>query len=678
MKPQSLFIPAFVAFAVGAFAVDPPAVPTTLEALLPMLSVPSSQGSAVEDALQKLAANAARPGAEKERAAFARTLCATASDTKLPFYERSLLLRQLAVLCGAESLEPLAALLTDSDPQIREYAREDLEKNPEPKAVEILRAALKKGGDARWEIGLMNSLGIRRDGAAVALISARVANAETGRAAMASLGKIATPDAIATLEKALPASAQALVEAAGHLAKEGQSAKAASIAAKVYPLNVSTQVHAAALTVLAAADSMQTRSLIPGALDSDSPNIQAAAVSAAFTAYGVDGACKELHPRLANLKPVAKLAFLRLANASAEPDAISLLNDPDPAVQAGAITALGRIGSAASVPALLQIAGTARQDSAPVNAALSVISGPGAVEAIRKASAVAKDPKSRAQAIAILGLRAEKAAAPELVNYAAEADPVISRAACAALKTVGTDAELMPMLKLVLGGKVPNAASAVRAIAARSSARHQCVPNILALGSGAQGKALIPMLDALSLVGGPEALRSVTGYTQASQPEVVEGAVQALCNWPEMDAVAPLLKIGAEAKFPERLRITALRSTEHIILSAVDDSPQSRIDAAMGLLKAAARDEEKNLALSVIASIPNRVSANALLTLVSDEHLKAGACGASLNLANALIAKSDRGSARKLAKAVIAAKPEEPVVKRAQEIVERIVALEKH
>ena len=676
MNFKSLFLPACLALAVSAFAAEPPPVPATLDALLKVLATPAGEGSPGEDALQSLAAAASKPGAGSARAAFAQTLCATASNAKLSFYVRSLVLRQLAVVGGAESVETLTGLMSDSDPQIRECARQTLERNPDAKAGNALRAALEKGGDVRWEIGLLNSLGMRRDEAAVSIISPRITKPGTALAARAALGKIATPAAVAILEKDFPASAEALAEAAHRLAQKGENAKAASLAAKVYAANVPVRLCAAALGTLAATGPEQAKGAIPSALASDDSVLQAAAVSAAFQVYGARGACETLHPKVAGMKTGARLAFLRLADPSAEADALALLTDPNPDIQAGAATALGRIGSAASVPALLKLAGL---PGTPVGAALSVINGPGAAEAIRKVAADKKeDPKVRALVITVIGWRADKAAAPELVSYAAEADPAISRAACTALKSVGSDAELMPMLGLVIGGKVVNAASAVRGIAARSSARRQCVPKILAIGSGAKGAALVPMLDALSLVGGSDALQSVVGYTKASEPEVVEGAVRALCRWPELDAVAPLLTIGGDSKFPEPLRITALRSIERIVLSALDDSPQSRVDAALGLWKTATRDEEKGLALSTIAAIPNRVAATAMLPLITDARLKSVACVASLNLADALLGKSDRGSAKKLAAAVVKAQPEEAAAKRANGILTRIEIMEKN
>jgi len=673
MKSRLYFLPVLLALGLNSVAADAPPAPATLDQLLPLLSDTSAQCSEWEDALQKLAATAARPGANVQRAGFAQSLCAKASDTGLSLYQRTLLLRQLAVVTGPECVPALTALLADANLQIREYARRTLAATPGPEAEAVLLDALKKGGDTPWKIGLMNALGCRRDCRAVTAITAGIANPATSKAASLALAKIATPAAVAAIESASPVDADALAQAAERLAHDGQNARAAAVAVKVLSGNAPVQARAVALTALAATDRDQAKKWIPRTLADSNPRLQAVAISAVFTVDGIDGATAALAAQLPRLKPAAALAFLRLADASAEPAAISLLDSPDTDVQEGAMTALGRFGSAAAVPALLKLAGNAPRENTSIVTALSVINGPGAEEALRNAAANLKaDSKSRALAISVLGWRANKSAGRELVAYASEPDSAISRAACVALKSVGSDAELMPMLKLVMSGAVPNAASAVRAIAARSNSRQQCVPEILTLGRDLHGKALVPMLEALSLIGGPEALRAVVGYTESNQPEVVEGAVHALCQWPELEAVAPLLKIGTDAKLPETLRIRALRSTERIILSAEDDSPQDRVNAAVGLLHAASRNEEKGLAMSVIASIPNGAAATSMLTLIRDKDLASLACPASLNLAELLIHKR-RGDAANLAKAVIEAKPEAAVATRAQSILDKAV-----
>jgi len=680
MNSTRLLLPALLALSTGAFAADSPAPSgNSLDQLIPKLSAPLGPESVQwEDALVQMVSTAGRPEAGAERSALAAALCAKAADPKLSFYVRSLFLRQVILIGGTESVAPLSALLTDSNTQIREYAREALERNPAPEAGGVLREALARGGEARWQIGLINALGTRHDAAAVKAISQKLCDAETYSVALSALGKIATPEAIAALQKALPANqaAQALIVAADRLAKAKDTPKAAAIYSQLYTANVSPGLRTAALAGLVATDAKEAKRQLSAALASDDVRLQTAAVSGMFSVYGSKAAVAELHPQLATSKPAVKLAFLRHLDATEENEALALAGDENPDVQAGVADALGRIGSAASVPVLLKLAGTPPRENTPVSAALSVLNGPGADDAIRQAAATG-DVKSRALAIAVLGWRGNKSAASELVGYAGEPTPAISRAACIALKAVGTDAELMPMLKLVMKGNVPNAASAARGIAARSSTRQEAVPKILALAKDTHGKELAGVLDALSLVGGPEALKSVTGYTQSAEPDVVEAAVHALGNWPEIDAVQPLLAVGADPKVPEALRIIALRSTERIILAATDVNPKVQIAAAQSLLSTASRDQEKEIAISIIASIKQRIAADALIPLIADGPLKESACLACLNLADLLITKPDFGTARRLALAVQKANPEAVLTARAQAIIIKIEDLEK-
>jgi HEAT repeat protein len=682
MNPKSLLLlPTLFAFSAGAFADDTlRSAPDSLDQLIPKLSAPINADSVKwEEELTRLAANAARPGADADRTALATTLCAKASDPQLSFYLRSLFLRQIILIGGSESVAPLTALLADPDPHIREYAREALERNPAPEAGAVLRDALSKGGDTRWQIGLINSLGARRDAKAVSAIVAKTSCPDTCSVALTALGNIATPDAIAALQKALPAprAGQALIATAGRFAKEKQTSKAAAIYSNLYTANVSPGFSAAALSGLAATDPGQAKKALSAGLSSDNVRFQTAAVNSMFCVYGSKAAIAELHPQVLTAKPAVKLAFLRHLGASDENEALALAGDPDPEVQAGVVETLGRIGSAASVPVLLKLSGDSAREGTPVSSALSVINGPGADDALRQAAAKG-DPKSRALAISVLSLRGNTSAASELVAYAAEPNPTISRTACIALKTVGTDAQLMPMLELVMTGKVPSASTAVRGIASRSNARQEAVPKILALAKDTNGKDLAGVLDALSLVAGPEALQSVIGYTHSSDPQVVEAAVRALGNWPEIDAVEPLLKVGVDPAIPEPLRIVALRSTEGIIRAATDNvNPKVQVAEAQNLFKTATRDEEKEIAISVIASIRNPAAADALIPIIADEHLKKAACLACLNLADLFLTKPDFGPATKLALAVQKANAEQDLTTRAQSIIAKIADMQK-
>src|SRR5207249_768825 len=100
------------------------------------------------------------------------------------------LVRQLEYIGAAESVATLTKLLNDSDAELKECARRALEKNAAPAASESLRAALKQATDPAWQLGLISSLGERRDATAVDLIKPYLRNKSTAAAAGAALAKI--------------------------------------------------------------------------------------------------------------------------------------------------------------------------------------------------------------------------------------------------------------------------------------------------------------------------------------------------------------------------------------------------------------------------------------------------------------------------------------------------------
>ncbi len=186
-----LSICAFAAFA---------GVEQTVSDLLPKLAAAKvADRYAAQMELQALAANAAQPGAEAERAALACVLTAKAADAAVPQPARVWLVRQLEYIGGAESVPALIALLRVQDGELKECARRALEKNSAPAATDSLRAALKQGGDASWKIGLIQSLGERGDAKSVTFITPCLDAPEISFAAAAALAKIASAPAVKAL-----------------------------------------------------------------------------------------------------------------------------------------------------------------------------------------------------------------------------------------------------------------------------------------------------------------------------------------------------------------------------------------------------------------------------------------------------------------------------------------------
>ncbi|MCK6500960.1 MAG: HEAT repeat domain-containing protein, partial [Nitrospira sp.] len=173
------------------------------------------------------AADTAESSADKARQA----LATLKSDA--PPEEKAAACKRLAVFGGPEAVPALAPLLGDE--RLAAWARIPLEAMPGPAADDALRdAATKLYGNLL--VGVINSIGVRRDVKAVETLTGRLkdANVDVADAAAVALGRIGNPAAIAALTPMLStapdpvrnAVAEGLILGAERLTAQGQASEA--------------------------------------------------------------------------------------------------------------------------------------------------------------------------------------------------------------------------------------------------------------------------------------------------------------------------------------------------------------------------------------------------------------------------------------------------------------------
>ncbi|MDO4559188.1 MAG: HEAT repeat domain-containing protein, partial [Planctomycetia bacterium] len=121
-----------------------------------------------------------------------------------PKSEKAITCKKLAVHGSEDAVAVLAELLPD--PELTSWARTALEVIPGPEADEALRNAAGVT-DGRTRVGILHSVGVRRDVQAVGLLEKflKSEDAATVDAAAVALGRIGTSEAATALEKALTA-----------------------------------------------------------------------------------------------------------------------------------------------------------------------------------------------------------------------------------------------------------------------------------------------------------------------------------------------------------------------------------------------------------------------------------------------------------------------------------------
>ncbi len=117
-------------------------------------------------------------------------------------FEKAKACQRLASVGTGAAVPALAALL--ADPQLAHYARYGLEPIPDPSVDEALRGAIPKF-KGRLLVGVINSIGYRRDPGAVSPLARLIggADAEVAQAAAAALGNISGSAAAKVLQDAL-------------------------------------------------------------------------------------------------------------------------------------------------------------------------------------------------------------------------------------------------------------------------------------------------------------------------------------------------------------------------------------------------------------------------------------------------------------------------------------------
>jgi HEAT repeat protein len=171
-----------------------------------------------------------------------------------PLKEKADACRGLSLIGTKESIAPLAALLGDE--KVSHLARIGLEPIPDPGVDEALRDALGKL-KGRPLIGVIGSLGVRRDTKAVGPLSGLLkdADADTAQAAARALGRIGDKAAAEALEAALenvPAAnrlaiSEGLFRCADRLVATGKTPEALAICDKLNQPDSPPQVRESAM-----------------------------------------------------------------------------------------------------------------------------------------------------------------------------------------------------------------------------------------------------------------------------------------------------------------------------------------------------------------------------------------------------------------------------------------------
>ncbi len=395
-----------------------------------------------------------------------------------PPAEKALACKKLAIYGTSEAVSVLAPFLADE--HLASWARIALQNIPDSAADDALRDALGKL-QGKLLIGVINTLGVRRDANSVGALSAKLkdSDADVASAAAAALGRIGGGTATKTLQPLLasapaavrPAVAEGCILCAEQSLAEGKAADAVMLFDAVRSANISKQKTAEATRGAILARGAAGVPLLVEQLRSKDKECFNIAMRTARDLPGREVA-QALLAEMDRVTP-ERQSYLLLALADrgdAETLDVALKaakSAPQPQ-QLIAISVLDRLSNPKSAPELLSIAAGDDAKVAMV-ARLAVAKMPGAaVEAAIVALLKQPGENARRAAIELIAQRRIMSALPELLKVTEDSNAAVSGASFKALGELAGIGEMPMLLGALMKAKdTEPAENALSAVCAR-------------------------------------------------------------------------------------------------------------------------------------------------------------------------------------------------------------------
>ena len=547
---------------------------------------------------------------------------------------------KFAAVNGSRAAVPAVAPLL-RNPRLASWARIALEAIPGDEAAAALREATGTL-DSRLLTGVIASLGVRGDAAAVPLLAGKLAaeDAEVAAAAAWSLGRIATPEAglllAGALEKAasparLDAVAAAAVLCAANLHAAGKGEEAVALYGVVRAADVSEQRRAEAIrgTIIA-----KGREGIPLLVETLASPTKRLANMAVFTARDlgrgdaadatlaaevdsallkvIDGAIDAASGGNAVPRAVLLIDVLaeRNAGGAREPVVAALtrmLSAPNPKpLRLAAIEALGRAGDAAVVGPLL-IAAADEDPGIADTARAAVASLPGAaVDREIVARLQGADAKILPVLVELVGRR-RIAAVAALLPLASHPEEKVRTATIVALGPTVDLANLDVLVAAATAPKSPGegeaARTAVREASVRMPDRDGCAGKLATALEKAPAEAKVMLLDVIGEVGGTKAVETMATVARSGDEALEDAATRLLGKWMTADA-APVLLGLATAEPGGKFKTRALRGYIRIARQFVLPDGE-RAEMCRKVLAVAQEDADRKAVLEILVRYPS-------------------------------------------------------------------------
>lgn len=560
--------------------------------------------------------------------------------------------RQLAAAGDASAIPILAGLLPD--PELSHMARYALEPMPDPAVDSVFRNALSalKGN---LLIGVINSIGIRRDTEAVGALASLLSSADPGtvQAAAAALGRIGTLDAATELERVLdtipdtirPVVSEACLSCACPFAAEGQSGRAAEIFDRLRTPQNPLSIRQAALR---GALELGTEHGLPLLLEQlRTPDVCMFDVAMWTLQRGLPGAnvtqavARELTSVSLDRRPGLIYALAGRGDPAALPALTEAAGSTDQSVRLAALQGLPLIGGDAAVQPLVDaLADSDSRISETARNALEALPLPTLTQAVNTVLA-GSDKGRKLVAMDIARRRKLQGVLPALRTAGSADDPELRTAALNAMRPLAGVAEVPSLIAALR--RAENADEAKKAedalIAASGRGAAEATPYLRAALADGPETILPALLRALESATDKDALEAVVQYLNDPRPPVRDEAIRVLTSWQDR-SVLPYLLTLARTSEDMREYVLAVRG-----LIRLAEAREGKWGADLTVLREvmtlSRRTDEKKAVLGALGKIPDRPALALALRALDTPDLSLEACNAIVTIAEKISRPED-------------------------------------
>jgi len=598
--------------------------------------------------------------------------------------DKAIACKELAIYGGPEAVPALAPLL--ADPELSSWARIALEAIPGKAADEALRNAARKL-QGRLLIGVINSIGVRRDTRAVNILEDKLkdADAEVAASAAVALGRIGGDNAADALQKYLAKSpaggvrsavAQGCILCAERFLAEKKFAKSAKLYEVVRKADVPKQRVLEATRGVILAKQGDGLPLLIETLRSSDKALFALGLRTSRELPGravTEGLIAELKTTSPDKRGVLLLALSDRNDDAVMPAILGTARTGSKELRLLTVEILVRLANPTGLPVLLDMLSDNDADLAKAaKAALGGWSGKEADEQVMQRLPRATGG-SRLALIELAGQRHVTAAVPELTKAANESD---SKTRVAGIKALGETAEAndlnaltAALAKAKTDDEVAEVQAALESACARISDKVACANKLLPHLTTSPVAAKCALLRVLGVIATPTALDAVRAGVANTQPAVRDTAIRVLADWPEPPALPALLDIFRKSE-DETHRFLALRGCLRLLESS-EQSNEQKLATLNELIARTQRTDDRKAILSGVANVADPAALKLVEPFLADAQVQAEAELAALKIAGS-IAKSAPDEARAVASKIQAESKNQAARDRAAKLLSQI------